>query len=53
LLEIKQSFNSYKPQVQGVLLGTWGVVCRELCFQLSEFTRAYQSRRDQWQRREN
>ena len=44
----KQSFNIYKPQVQGVSLSTWGVVRRELCFQLPEFTRASQSRRDQW-----
>jgi len=53
LLGIKQSFNIYKPQVQGVSLSTWGVVRRELYFQLSEFTRAYQSSRDQRQMSEN
>jgi len=52
-LQEKQSFNIYKPQVQGVSLSPWGVVRRELCFQLPEFTRASQSRRDQWWRRGN
>jgi len=50
VLQEKQSFNIYKPQVQGVSMSTWGVVRRELCFQLLEFTRASQSRRDQWWR---
>ena len=44
----RKSFNIYKPQVQGVSLSTSGVVRRELYFQLLEFTRASQSRRDQW-----
>ena len=43
----KQSFNIYKPQVQGVSLSIWGVVHRQLCFQLPEFTQAYQSRQNQ------
>ena len=48
VLRKKQSFNICKPQVQGVSLSTWSVlVRRELCFQLPEFTRASQSRRDQ------
>jgi len=37
--------------VQDVSLSTWGVVRRELCFQLPEFTRAFQFRRDQWWRK--
>jgi len=43
----KQSFNICKPQVQGTLLSTWGVVRKKLCFQLPKFTRAYQSRQNQ------
>jgi len=38
--------------VQGVSLRTCGVVRRELCFQLPEFTGACQSRWDQRWRRE-
>jgi len=44
---VEKSFNIYTPQVQGVSLSTWGAVRRELCFQLPEFTEAYQSRGDQ------
>ena len=40
----KKSSNIYKPQVQGVSLSTWGVVRRELCFQLQRLTKASQSR---------
>ena len=40
VLGIKQSFNVYKPQVQGVLLSTWGVVRRKLCFQLPGLAKA-------------
>ena len=31
-LFVRESFNIYKPQVQGALLSTWGVVHRELDF---------------------
>jgi len=42
----RKSFNIYKPQVQGVSLSTWGVVRRELCFQLPGLTKASQARQD-------
>ena len=44
VLQEKQSFNIYKPQVQGVSLSTWGVVRRELCFQLPGLAKASQVR---------
>jgi len=46
LLGIKQSFNIYKPQVQGVSLSTWGVVRRELCFQLPGLAKASRARQN-------
>ena len=38
------SFDIYKPQVQGISLSTWGVVYKELYFQLPELTRTFQAR---------
>ena len=46
VLGIKQSFNIYKPQVQGVSLSTWGVICRELCLHLPRLVKAARARQD-------
>ena len=40
------SFNIYKSQVQGVSLSTWGVIRKELCFQLPELTKASRARQN-------
>jgi len=51
-LQEKQSFNIYKPQVQGVSLSTWGVVRRELYFQLPGLAKASRARQDRrWRRK--
>jgi len=41
---VRRSFNIYKPQVQGASLSTWGVVHKELGFQVPELTKASQIR---------
>jgi len=53
LLQEKQSFNIYKPQVQGVSLSTWGVLCRKLCFHLPGLAKAARAGQDRRWIREN